>query len=298
MHYNYLRPSSDRGEDLNQVIFKGPGASGSLLIGVHLPRMKGKMAAVLISHNGLRFYRFPLLSRFPEVVHGVFTRQGGVSQGPYASLNVSFTVGDRSEPVEENRHRVTRVLGLASLASAEQAHGLKGSVITAGNPSPAAEIPEVDILITREPGLGLLIQQADCQAVMLYDPEHRVVANVHCGWRGQVAGVLHQAVACLRDTFHSCPENLIAGIGPGLGPCCAEFRNFRKEFPPHLWAYQARPGYFDLWRLSRDQLVEAGLKPDHIDIAGLCTKCRPMEFYSYRRDGLTGRQGAVIALRW
>lgn len=255
------------------------------------------MTVIPVSRNGLRFYQFPLLARFPEVVHGVFTRQGGVSQGPYASLNVSFAVGDRPESVQENRRRVIQALGLTALASAEQAHGLKESVISGDNPSPAVEIPEVDILITQEPGLGLLIQQADCQAVLLYDPEHRVVANVHCGWRGQVAGVLGQAVARLRETFHSRPGNLIGGIGPGLGPCCAEFRNFRKEFPPSLWTYQVRPGYFDLWRLSRDQLQEAGLRPENIDIAGLCTRCRPAEFYSYRRDGVTGRQGAVIALR-
>ncbi len=247
--------------------------------------------------NGLAFYRFPLLARFPELVHGVFTRQGGVSRGPYAGLNLSFAVGDLPEPVQENRRRVMQALDLTALASADQVHGLKASVISDGNPSPGAEIPEVDILISREPGLGLLIQQADCQAVMLYDPEHRAVANVHCGWRGQVAGILGQAVARLRETFHSRPENLIAGIGPGLGPCCAEFRNFRREFPPDLWHYQVRPGYFDLWRLSRDQLQAAGLRPENIDVARLCTRCRPAEFYSYRRDGITGRQGAVIALR-
>jgi YfiH family protein len=250
-----------------------------------------------VTRTGLKFYRFPRLARFPEVVHGIFTRQGGVSQGPYASLNLSFAVGDRPESVQENCRRVVQALGLDRLVGADQVHGVKESVISGSHPSPGAEIPEVDILISQEPGLGLLIKQADCQAVMLYDPEHRVVANVHCGWRGQVAGVLSKAVRRLRAAFGSLPENLIAGIGPGLGPCCAEFRHFREEFPPAFWAYQVRPAYFDLWRLSRDQLLTVGLRPDNIDIAGICTKCQAAEFYSYRRERITGRQGTVIALR-
>jgi len=259
---------------------------------------RGNMQAIeLISRNGLTFYRFPLLARFPEVVHGVFTRLGGVSTGPYTSLNLSYAVGDRPEAVRENRQRVLRALDLEELVGADQVHGLRESVVSATATAAATELPAVDILITREPGLGLLIKQADCQAVMLYDPEHRVVANVHCGWRGQVAGILGQVVSRLGKLFASRPEGLLAGIGPGLGPCCAEFRHFRQEFPPKFWQYQVRPGYFDLWRLSRDQLLAAGLKPDNICLAGLCTKCRPAEFYSFRRDGVTGRQGAVIALR-
>ncbi len=247
--------------------------------------------------GGLPCYRFPHLAAFPEVVHGVFTRQGGVSPGPYASLNLSFSVGDRPERVEENRRRVVQALGLTELVSARQVHGLNDIVVRAGLPSPEQEIPEVDILITPEAGLGLLIKQADCQAVMLYDPVRRVAANVHCGWRGQVAGILEEAVARLVSTCRCRPEDLVAGIGPGLGPCCAQFRNFEQEFPRSFWEYQVRPGYFDLWRLSRDQLTASGLKPEHIQIAGLCTKCRAAEFFSYRREGITGRQGAMIALK-
>ena len=93
------------------------------------------------------------------------------------------------------------------------------------------------------------------------------------------------------------PAELYAAISPSLGPCCAEFRNFRREFPPELWRYEVRPHYFDLWQLSRDQLQAAGLKPENIEVAGLCTRCRGAEFFSYRRDKITGRQGTVIALK-
>lgn len=251
----------------------------------------------LLDLNGLRLYRFPRLSAFPEVIHGVFTRQGGVSRGPYHSLNVSLAVGDLPSQVEENLRRVQQTLNLDGLVSATQVHGCNEAVIQAGYTAPSGEIPEVDILITAQPGLGLVIKQADCQAVMFYDPEHRVVAQTHCGWRGQVGGVLRETVSRLAFHFHSRPQALQAAIGPGLGPCCAEFRHYRQEFPPELWKYQVRPGYFDLWQLSFDQLTAAGIKPDNIEVATLCTRCRPTEFFSYRREGVTGRQAAVIALR-
>jgi YfiH family protein len=227
----------------------------------------------------------------------VFTRQGGVSQGPFAALNVSFSVGDLPEAVGENRRRLAEALGLATLASTRQVHGTEAAFLAHGAPHlHGPEGAEADILITRQPGVGLLIKQADCQAVFLYDPHQRVVANVHCGWRGQVQEILARAVRLLEETFHCQPAHLYAAIGPGLGPCCAQFVNYQREFPREMWGYQVRPGFFDLWRLSRDQLLAAGLTARHIECAELCTRCRPQEFYSYRRDRLTGRQGAVIAL--
>jgi len=251
----------------------------------------------LMDIYGLRVYRFPRLGAFPGVAHGIFTRQGGVSEGPYGSLNVSLAVGDLPDLVEENRRLVQQALRLEALISATQVHGRQEAVIRVGYAVPPGEIPEVDILITARPGLGLLIKQADCQAVMFYDPERQVAAHAHCGWRGQVKGVLPETVARLTFHFGSRPETLHAAIGPGLGPCCAEFRHYRREFPLELWKYQVHPGYFDLWQLSFDQLTAAGLKPQNIEVAGVCTRCRVEEFFSYRRDGVTGRQAAVIALK-
>jgi YfiH family protein len=250
----------------------------------------------LVNINGVRLYRFPGLAAFPELIHGVFTRQGGVSCGPYRSLNVSLAVGDLPQQVEENQRRVQQTLALGKLVSATQVHGLREAVITGGHVVSPGEIPEVDILITAQPGLGLVIKQADCQAVMFYDPEHRVVAHAHCGWRGQIAGILSETVSRLALNFGSRAEALHAAIGPGLGPCCAEFRHYWREFPPELWKYQVRPGYFDLWQLSIDQLRAAGIKSENIEVANLCTRCREEEFFSYRRDRVTGRQAAVIAL--
>jgi polyphenol oxidase len=243
------------------------------------------------------YYRSPRLAALPEVVHGFFTRQGGVSPGAYQSLNVSVAVGDRQDLVAANVRRMQQALGLTALASAAQVHGGNAAVVTAADQGRLADIPAVDVLITTVPGLGLLIKQADCQAVMLYDPVQRVVANVHCGWRGNVQNILGETVSRVGNRFGSIPADLYAAVGPSLGPCCAEFRNFPRELPEPLWTYQVRPTYFDLWQLSRDQLVAAGLNPDRIDVAGRCTLCEARDFFSYRRDRVTGRQGAVIALR-
>jgi polyphenol oxidase len=244
-----------------------------------------------------RYYRSPLLSGLPEVMHGFFTRQGGVSLGPYHSLNVSLAVGDGQEQVTENLDRMRQALGLSALAGAAQVHGGRAAVITSPDQAVLSDLPEVDILVTTVPGLGLLIKQADCQAVMFYDPVNRVVANVHAGWRGQLLNILGQTVRLLQSRFGTRPADLYAAIGPSLGPCCAEFRNFRRELPPEFWTYQVQPTYFDLWRLSRDQLVAAGLLRSRLDLAGLCTRCGTDDFYSYRRDKVTGRQGAIIALK-
>ncbi len=245
--------------------------------------------------HGVKYYLFPRLAALPGVRHAVFTRQGGVSRGAFASLNISFGVGDDPGAVRENRRRLAAALGLTTLRSARQVHGLGAAVIE--GPLPAGQPPETaDILLTTRPGLGLLIAGADCQAVMLYDPGRQVAANVHCGWRGQVQDVLGRAVRLLKVEFGCRPEDLHAAIGPGLGPCCAEFVNYRREFPRELWDYQVRPGYFDLWRLSTDQLAAAGVPPGRIECARLCTRCLPEDFYSYRRERTTGRHGAVIAL--
>jgi YfiH family protein len=246
--------------------------------------------------EGPGFYHSPLLAAFPELRHAFFSRRGGVSLGPYASLNFSFSVGDRPAAVAENRRRAQQTLRLTALSSARQIHGCREVVVGRGQDDPAGELEAADILITGQPGVGLLIKQADCQAVILYDPGRRVVANVHCGWRGQVQNILGTAVARLREGFGCRPADLYAAISPSLGPCCAEFRHFRREFPPELWSYQVRPHYFDLWRLSLDQLQAAGLPASHLDLAGLCTRCRADDFFSYRRNKITGRQGTVIAL--
>jgi hypothetical protein len=249
----------------------------------------------MIRHEagGLLCYRFEALSAL-GLNHAVFTRRGGASEGPYASLNLSLSVGDDPERVRANRALVAEAMGLPSLSCARQVHG-KEAVVACGGPG-EAERHEADILLTAEIGQGLMIKQADCQAVILYEPGRGALANVHCGWRGSVAGVLGEAVTELQKKFGARPAELRAAIAPSLGPCCAQFRDWRRTLPPEFAAFRVNEDHFDFWRLSARQLEAAGVRPEHIEVSGLCTRCSG-EFYSYRREGVTGRFATVAALR-
>lgn len=251
-----------------------------------------------IQQDGLVWFCWPVLEEFPELEHRVWTRQGGVSRSPYDGLNLSFSVGDAVDCVSQNRARVRQAMGVEELISVGQVHGSNTLILTDKRKLESArEARGIDILITDIAGLGLLIKQADCQAVALYDSEKRVIANIHCGWRGNVHNVIGQAVRQLQEIFGSRPESIRAGISPSLGPCCAEFINYKQEMPEEFWSYQVRPAFFDLWRLSSDQLHNAGLKSEHIQVAGVCSRCQEKDFFSYRRDRVTGRNGTVLALR-
>jgi hypothetical protein len=249
--------------------------------------------------ENLTFYQFPLFHFVPGLAHGVFTRLSGESAGDLRALNLSFSVGDRQGRVAENRKRVRDLLNLPSLTSLRQVHGTEAVVISNGRVTDTTGTPETesgDILLTDRPGIGLMIKQADCQAVMLYDPRHKALANIHCGWRGNVRGVIPEGIKQMRAVYGTDPADLLAAVGPSLGPCCAEFIHYREELPEEAWKYQVRPFYFDLWQWSRDQLLAAGVKAGNIEIAGICTSCRNDEFYSYRKEKETGRFGSVIGL--
>lgn len=239
-----------------------------------------------------------LLGSSIRIPHGMLNCAGGCSPPPFASLNLSYGVGDQPENVAANRNRVKLALGARILVSANQVHGNR--IFCAGEMDKDREVQGYDALMTDQPGIGLLIQQADCQAVLLHDPERKAVAAIHCGWRGNACNIIATVVERMREEFQSEPASLRALISPSLGPCCAEFKNFRSEFPPGLHSFQARPYYFDLWRLSAAQLSGAGVLTDHIEIMRVCTACNP-DYFSYRRstkEGLatTGRNGSVILL--
>jgi YfiH family protein len=228
----------------------------------------------------------------------MFTAAGGASKGLFASLNLSYHVGDDDECVQANRGLVQAVLGLDRLCSAHQVHGDQILVVEANQS--ADEVHGYDALISTLPGTGLLIQQADCQAVLLSAPEEGIIAAIHCGWRGSVLNIIGTTIQRLRQQFGVAPAKLLAVISPSLGPCCAEFVHYRSELPEWMHAYQLHPNYFDFWAISRRQLEESGVPPDHIDVTGLCTRCNH-HFFSYRRasalqGGITGRNGSIIGI--
>jgi YfiH family protein len=242
-----------------------------------------------LSKNGLHLLQFELIAALPGVIHAVTTRAGGVSRPPFDSLNLG---GDDDDPqaIMENRDRLQKALGLARLVWGRQVHAV--NIAAADGQEPP--IPATDGLCTDQPGMGLLIKQADCQAVILVAPG-KAAANLHVGWRGSVANLPARGVEFIKNRYGIAPQELYAAISPGLGPCCAEFVNHRTELGPKFLPYQVRPNFFDLERASVDQLIAAGVRPERIQISGLCTRCG-REFFSFRREGLTGRFGTVVAL--
>jgi YfiH family protein len=250
---------------------------------------------------------FDHLLGLPGIVHGVFTRRGGVSPGPWKGLNIGLGCGDDPGNVRENRRTMLSTLGIDRAMFLSQVHGRNIHIIRKGQVNPdelwdpltgESRAPvTADGMITDEPGLGLVIQVADCQAVILYDPVGRVIANVHSGWRGSVADILGQCADRMVSGFGCRPRDIWAGIAPSLGPCCAEFVNYPRELPKAFLPYKAPDSpLFDFWKISRDQLMAKGLLPDRIQDMGMCTMCRSDLFFSYRHNKFTGRFAAVIGL--
>ena len=251
----------------------------------------------LVKDQSNYVFGFGSLARITGLTHGVASRVGGVSQAPFDGLNTSTGVGDDPAAVHANRERLRQMAGGIHVYT-RQNHGTAIAVVTRHSLPPGEAIvtqPEAaDALITAVSGVRLLIQTADCQAVMLVDPERRVVANVHCGWRGSVADIIGKTVGRMVDVFGCRPADMHAAIGPSLGPCCAEFVNYRLEIPRPLWLFRVGPHHFDFWKISRHQLIRAGLAADHVAAANICTRCNPHLFYSYRAARETGRFAAWI----
>lgn len=261
------------------------------------PEKNGWCVLIEKQVEGVSYYEFPHFSEIAGLRHGVFTRKGGHSRGPYASLNVGRSVGDSPEAVEKNRLAVRRVLADASLIFIHQVHGSDVVVFEGHSPEMPPIIPPVgDAVITNVPGAHLVIQAADCQSVMLVDPVHNAIANIHSGWRGSIQNIIGRTVEKMAEVFGSRACDLLAGIGPSLGPCCAQFIHYQTEIPETLWPYRTHSCYFDFWAISRNQLQAEGVMEHNIHQSNLCTRCRTDLFFSYRAEKNTGRFAAVIGL--
>lgn len=245
--------------------------------------------------NGLKFGQFKLLLNYPEITHGTFTRHGGLSQAPFDALNAGSNDGmDAPAAIQENRHRILTALDLPRLVDCDQEH--KDNVFIANANTLSSKI-YADILLTDLKNVGLMIKHADCQAALFYDPKNQVIGNVHAGWRGSVSKVYTKTVKAMQAQFGSSPSDLIVCISPSLGPDHAEFKNYRTELPATFWNYQVKPLYFDFWAIAEAELIEAGIQPSHIEIARECTYSNPADYFSYRRDKVTGRNATIIGLK-
>ena len=274
--------------------------------------------------NGVSFFEFPKLADLSGILHKVFTRNNGRSKGPFRSLNVSFGVGDNEQAVLENRTIISRCINRKDLVFLDQVHGTRIVVFSKdhhfyrvfdaadGFKGESSEILggqthtlgldsecrfEADAIVTDIPGKFLAIQVADCQSVLIYDPVQKVVANVHSGWRGSINNIIGCTLRVMVDSFGCRSRNMVAGVGPSLGSCCAEFVNYKKEIPEVFWKYKNDTHHFDFWSISRDQLCEEGVLLENVDLSRMCTKCDSNHFFSFRREGTTGRFAALIGLK-
>jgi YfiH family protein len=220
----------------------------------------------------------------------ITTRAGGVSSGPYATLNLGSATGDDPQAVAVNRARLRSVLPQEP-RWLRQVHGRR--VVTADE---ITVPPEADASVARHPGTVCAIMIADCMPVLLTDRDGTVVAAAHAGWRGLANGVLEAAVSAMDIA----PENVLAYLGPGIGPAAFEvggdvFEAFRAHDGEAASAFVAqRPGKWlaNLFLLAQRTLARAGVTRVYGEVQ--CTYSNPQRFFSYRRDRVTGRMAALI----
>ena len=240
--------------------------------------------------------KYQNLSQYHQLTHGTFTRHGGTSHSPYATLNASYDVGDLADSVTANLNIIKRAMGAGRLLFTRQIHGTGVLILRAGSAERFKTPSRADAMITNIPRVALMIKQADCQGVILFDPRQNVIANVHCGWRGNVQNILGKVIRLMQRHFGCRGENMLAAIGPSLGPCCAEFTSHREIFPEHFKDFMVNENHFDLWALSSHQLRTEGVNPNNITVSGICTRCHTDRFFSYRGESVTGRFGTVAML--
>jgi YfiH family protein len=245
--------------------------------------------------GGITTYHFESLSA-EGLVHAVFTRLGGVSREPFDSLNVGGSVGDEQAAVAENHARIYAHLGLsaAQVTSPRQVHSNRVVVITGAQAG--STIPDSDGLLTATPGVALLLRFADCQPVLLYDQAHHALALVHAGWRGVALGIARRAVETMVRAFGTRPGEILAGLGPAIGPCCytvgdkvaAAMGYVLPDWSGALTALGEDQWRLDLSAANAQQLAAEGVQ--QIEAADICTACNRHEFYSHRAEnGRTGR---------
>ena len=254
--------------------------------------------------GGIRYYEFDNFN--PSVVtQAVFARHGGRSPAPYESLNLSISTGDTRENVRANCRRAFEAVGRDpdSVADLWQVHS--ADVLVADTPNAPADYKgKADALITDRPDVTLFLRFADCVPILLFDPRRPAVGVVHAGWRGTLARAVTAAVRAMREAYGSQARDLVAAIGPSIGPChyavgpevVEQTRQAFAGADDDLLVRVNGHHHLDLWAANARALHEAGVH--QIETAALCTVCHGDEFFSHRGQGaVTGRFAALIGLR-
>lgn len=278
--------------------------------------------------NGVTYLTFPGLEKTGAVRHLFSTREGGVSEEIYATMNLSYTRGDKKEAVDENYRRIAAVLECRTedMVCSDQTHTDHIRLVTDKDRGKGVVKPkdyrDVDGLITQERGIVLCTFFADCVPLFFVDPVRRAIGLSHSGWRGTVQKIGKKTVEEMGRAFGTKPEDIHAAIGPSICQDCYEVSEdvigeFRRAFPNteedignsssrsesreracSLW-FRTKPGKYqlDLWEANRQVMLEAGIPAEQIEVADLCTCCNPELLFSHRAShGQRGNLGAFMML--
>ena len=270
------------------------------------------MAFAAHRNNGVLFHTSDILEN-DAIVHGFSTREGGVSRGVFASLNLRGSGPDPDDPacVEENYRRFCAAVGadVTGTVLSMQVHEDTVRVVTTADAGKGLFAPRdysADALVTNEPGLNLMVFSADCGIFLMHDPVAGCVAAVHAGWRGTALGLPAKTVAEMGRLYGSKPENIRVAIGAGIGPCCFETHDdvpdamlaaFGRDVDAFFERYNGK-WKVDLQGINLWRLRQAGIGVEHLDTIGLCTACNGDLYWSHRKTGdARGVQGALIGLK-
>ncbi len=259
--------------------------------------------------DGVGFLQFPSLLELDFVHHAFSTRIGGISKGEFKSMNLNFKRGDDPEKVMQNYRIFCDAAGFDfdTLVSSSQDHNTFVRNVTKADCGIGItrehDIASVDALVTNEPGVTLVTHYADCTPLFFADPEKKVIALAHAGWRGTI-GKIGEAVADRMESDYGCDRtDIIAVIGPAIGPCCyevdtpvfEEFASLTELKPAYFTKSLGRGKYLiDLKETNRRMLMDAGLLSINITISDVCTKCNSGLLYSHRASG--GKRGGLVAM--
>ncbi len=262
--------------------------------------------------EGFPMLVYPIMEETGMVEHCFTTRMGGVSEGIFESLNLSFTRGDRREAVEENFHRVAMALGTdyEKFICSDQTHTTNVRRVTGADAGKgltrSRDYTDVDGLITNEPGVVLSTFYADCVPLYFVDPQHKAIGLSHSGWRGTVGRIGKITLEAMRQEFGTRPEEVISAIGPSICQSCYEISEdvaeaFKREFRTHeteiLLDKKNGKYQLDLWRANELVLLEAGVRPEHLAVTNICTCCNHRLLFSHRASqGKRGNLGAFLSI--
>lgn len=260
------------------------------------------------------YLEYPLLTDTKIVHHGFSTRLGGVSQGCYASMNLSFTRGDDEAAVRENYHRIAKSIGVKceNMVLSQQTHTTNVRVVTEKDKGKGIVKPldytDVDGMVTNIHGICLVTLYADCVPLYFVDPVQKAIGLSHSGWRGTVGKIGKETIRKMEEQYGSDPKDILAAVGPSICKDCYEVSEdvileFQKNFKERYWKdlfYRKENGKYqlDLWKANEIIFKESGILPEHIAVTNVCTHCNSEILYSHRTSGdRRGNLAAFLALK-